>query len=80
MELNSHVVGIIRGIELGDVEQALSSQTVAKVSRIKTGPAVDGELPRIAIFVLSGDVHSLGSCQSRREKGEENDQGRSERH
>lgn len=51
MELDGHVVGIVGGIEFRNVEQTLSSQTVAKIARKQSRIAIDRELLAVAIFI-----------------------------
>lgn len=79
MELDRHVVGIVGGVEFGDVEKTLSSKAVAKVASEQGRTSVGGELCGVAILILSGDVNGLRRSKSCRERGEYGEPTRSSR-
>ncbi len=60
VENNCQIVGIVRGIELCDVEHTLSAQAVAKVARIQSRKPVIGQLPRDAVDIGAESVLGLG--------------------
>lgn len=77
VEDDGEVVGIVGGVELGDIEQALSSKTVSKVLREESRSPVDSQLLRLSMRVSAVNVLNIpslcdGGERNEREEKEEN--------
>lgn len=59
VEQYGEVVGVVGGVELGHVEQALAGQTVVKVAGVEGGIAADVELARDAVDSIAINVDGI---------------------
>lgn len=87
MKEYGEVVGVVGGVELGDVEQAPAAQAIVEVAGVKGRLAIDVELARYAVDSVAIDVdlfdgrhcHQKGQAgQDERKEGGE--AGSSRRH
>jgi len=73
MHHDGEVVGIVAGIKLGDVEQALSAQAITKVTRVEGRISLQGQGSCDAVLIGAVSILGLGA-HSHRQDGEDEEE------
>lgn len=64
VEHNSHIVGIVGGIESADIEETLASEAITKIRCVQCRCPVGRQLSCHAMAIGTVDVCSLPACSA----------------